>query len=550
MAAGAGVSLAAGNGEARISAATQYAGYSLRRGELSAELGALARLRPRVDDAREGRVQRRRDEARARALARRNEMWQSPIMAVQTSSTRPEQSRFDGGREQPVLTSSSTSSELSDRLKVSDIGVVRANRLPNRNFLIAAGTQIRCVLQTAMDSTLPGFTSCIIPSPVYSDNGRVILLDKGTRVLGEFQGGMQQGQSRIFVVWNRAVTPSGVSIALSSPAADALGRAGWARLVELAERLEWTYEIVEPGLVGAPAGHTRAQRDRLDAGRTDDRHVVGHASPDGDLDANELLALRRAECVRHLLVGDRDAWVDLAAHHGSPADVQRLLRYLARAHDWPTREHARKVLLLAGCVLPPSQPQRSPSQADVQARQRVSFADAPGGVRATVDESILFKFGETTFANEAGPIFDVIKPAFDKARGQVIIEGHTDSKGSDATNMKLSQERADRVRAEMIARNFPPGRLVAKGYGKTQPVADNSTDAGRARKVVPLLRVGVGGVPTRHPLDGGFEVVETAFLYQRRQFRPETARARRFVHNHASPCFLHGRFDRFDIEGQ
>ena len=125
-------------------------------------------------------------------------------------------------------------------------------------------------------------------------------------------------------------------------------------------------------------------------------------------------------------------------------------------------------MLLTGCVLPPSQPQRSPSQADVQARQRVSFADAPGGVRATVDESILFKFGETTFANEAGPIFDVIKPALDKARGQVIIEGHTDTKGSDATNMKLSQERADRVRAEMIARNFPPGRLVAKGYGKTQ----------------------------------------------------------------------------------
>ncbi len=138
-------------------------------------------------------------------------------------------------------------------------------------------------------------------------------------------------------------------------------------------------------------------------------------------------------------------------------------------------------VVLAGCVLPPSQPQRSPSQAEVQARQRVRFEDAPGGVRATVDESILFKLGETTFANEAGPIFDVIKPAFDKARGQVVIEGHTDTKGSDALNMKLSQDRADRVRAEMIARNFPPGRLVAKGFGKTQLKRNPETTEDDAR---------------------------------------------------------------------
>lgn len=64
--------------------------------------------------------------------------------------------------------------------------------------------------------------------------------------------------------------------------------------------------------------------------------IVGHASPDGAAVANEALALRRAQCVRHLLADARESWVDLAAKHGSPADVQRQLRYLARAHDWPT----------------------------------------------------------------------------------------------------------------------------------------------------------------------------------------------------------------------
>ena len=94
--------------------------------------------------------------------------------------------------------------------------------------------------------------------------------------------------------------------------------------------------LVALGELRSPVQGLATAMARLQLGPACRLLVVGHASPDGDLDANELLALRRAECVRHLLVGDRDAWVDLAAHHGSPADVQRLLRYLARAHDWPT----------------------------------------------------------------------------------------------------------------------------------------------------------------------------------------------------------------------
>ncbi|MDC0667362.1 peptidoglycan-binding protein [Nannocystis radixulma] len=64
--------------------------------------------------------------------------------------------------------------------------------------------------------------------------------------------------------------------------------------------------------------------------------IVGHASAEGSANSNDELARRRAACTRHLLVGERDAWVRLATDHGSPADVQRLLRYLARVHDWPT----------------------------------------------------------------------------------------------------------------------------------------------------------------------------------------------------------------------
>lgn len=102
----------------------------------------------------------------------------------------------------------------------------RAGTLGNRNFIVAMGASIPCVLETAMASDQPGFTSCVIIRDVLSDNGRVVLMEKGTQVLGEYRGGLQRGQKRLFVLWNRAKTPNGVIVTLASPATDALGRAG------------------------------------------------------------------------------------------------------------------------------------------------------------------------------------------------------------------------------------------------------------------------------------------------------------------------------------
>lgn len=114
-----------------------------------------------------------------------------------------------------------------DNLKqTSAIGTATARMIGDRNYLVTAGAIIPCTLQTAMDSTVPGYATCIIPRDVYSDNGRVVLLEKGTRVFGEYQGGLQRGQNRLFAMWTRAVTPRGVAIDIGSPASDPLGRAG------------------------------------------------------------------------------------------------------------------------------------------------------------------------------------------------------------------------------------------------------------------------------------------------------------------------------------
>jgi type IV secretion system protein VirB10 len=104
---------------------------------------------------------------------------------------------------------------------------MRASRLPNRNLLVTQGTSIPCVLETAMSSDVAGFVSCVVIRDVMSDSGNVVLMEKGTQVVGEYRGNVRRGSKRLFVLWTRAKTPTGVIAALSSPATDALGRAGF-----------------------------------------------------------------------------------------------------------------------------------------------------------------------------------------------------------------------------------------------------------------------------------------------------------------------------------
>lgn len=98
--------------------------------------------------------------------------------------------------------------------------------LPDRNYLITKGTILQCALQTKIVTSVAGMTKCIMPTNVYSDNGKVLLLERGSEITGEFQAGMKQGMNRIFVLWTRIKTPSGIVVDLSSPGTGQLGEAG------------------------------------------------------------------------------------------------------------------------------------------------------------------------------------------------------------------------------------------------------------------------------------------------------------------------------------
>lgn len=116
--------------------------------------------------------------------------------------------------------------ELSALLRPSTLAAVRAEMLPARRLLLPKGAFIDCTLETAIDSTLPGMTTCIMATDTFGVDGNVVLLERGTKLIGETRGQVQQGQARIFVLWTEARTPTGVVVPLASPGADELGRSG------------------------------------------------------------------------------------------------------------------------------------------------------------------------------------------------------------------------------------------------------------------------------------------------------------------------------------
>lgn len=99
-----------------------------------------------------------------------------------------------------------------------------AARLPHPDTLLIRGTYLRCVLETRIITTVDGYTSCVLTEPVYSFNGRHLLLPKGTKIFGSYKAG--DDQDRVPVVWDRVVTPAGLDVAISSPGVDNLGGAG------------------------------------------------------------------------------------------------------------------------------------------------------------------------------------------------------------------------------------------------------------------------------------------------------------------------------------
>ena len=93
-----------------------------------------------------------------------------------------------------------------------------------------------------------------------------------------------------------------------------------------------------------------------------------------------------------------------------------------------------------------------------------------------------FESGSAALTEESYPILDQVYESLEAyPEVKVEIRGYTDNRGSYQYNLELSQKRAEAVRQYLINRGIDPKRLIAKGYGPADPIAPNSTRAGRAQ---------------------------------------------------------------------
>lgn len=149
---------------------------------------------------------------------------------------------------------------LGSLLTPSSTPMVQAGMLGDRNMILPKGRTIDCVMSMRLINEVAGMASCVLTQNVYSDNGRVVLLERGSEATGEYVAAMAQGQRRLFVLWTRIKTPEGVVINLNSPAADALGTSGmdgyvdnhWWERIGSAFMLSFVKDIV--AYAAAPSG--------------------------------------------------------------------------------------------------------------------------------------------------------------------------------------------------------------------------------------------------------------------------------------------------------
>lgn len=146
------------------------------------------------------------------------------------------------------------------------------------------------------------------------------------------------------------------------------------------------------------------------------------------------------------------------------------------------------LLVLAGCATIPAGSGFSAAQ--VAALTGAGFAPVGENYELGVEERLLFEFDRSELTPQPNPVLGRVAGALVRVgiRGAAVV-GHTDSSGTRAYNLALSQRRAASVRDGLVVAGMDAARIRASGVGERLPIASNATAQGRAenRRVVIII---------------------------------------------------------------
>lgn len=184
--------------------------------------GAGATLPTGADEeaARVAALEERRAQAEADRLARVT----SPIIAFGGSAApaaAPPGEAPDLGPDEAFLRAGARVAEIEQAVVIAH---------PSRTVI--QGTMIQAVMETAIDSSLPGAIRAVVSEDVHSYDGTRILIPRGSKLIGRYNSQVEPTQRRLMVAWDRIVTPDGQSVTIAAYGADELGRSGKTGLID------------------------------------------------------------------------------------------------------------------------------------------------------------------------------------------------------------------------------------------------------------------------------------------------------------------------------
>jgi outer membrane protein OmpA-like peptidoglycan-associated protein len=227
----------------------------------------------------------------------------------------------------------------------------------------------------------------------------------------------------------------------------------------------------------------------LEAKQALDRAEYAHEKDPGSYKEKSLayIAERRAELavVYGRYEEDRRAGAAADMQYKSREDALRRQAEKNAAETRRVLEGTRATLGTVQGNLAEEQQARQKAESEAAAamaslKQIASVKDDARGTVITLDGSVLFVSNKSELLPIARQKLDDVAKALKDGDRSISVLGYTDSQGNDATNLRLSQERADAVRAYLVERGVAPDRIKAAGKGKAVPVASNDTPEGRA----------------------------------------------------------------------
>jgi len=157
---------------------------------------------------------------------------QTPVLVVDSSSVAPP-AVVTAPKTAPAAAdlaksdaSASQNDQFTTRMSEERVPTSHVQKIDHPDKVIAQGSVIPAVLETGLDSDLPGYTRALVSRDVRSFDGSKVLIPRGSRLVGQYKSALETGQSRMLIVWTRVLRPDGITIQLGSPTTDDQGEAG------------------------------------------------------------------------------------------------------------------------------------------------------------------------------------------------------------------------------------------------------------------------------------------------------------------------------------